>query len=86
MAIGRPPSMGIDKTAANVHKKLAEVSSGAMIELHKRSQNIYKTVEDTRSTINRLERLNMVLVSAHERVEKEYREFRLAVECRSKIR
>ena len=83
MAIGRPPSMGIDKTASVVHKKLAEVSSTAMIELHKRSQSIYNTVESTKSRINNLERLNMVLVSANERLEKEYKEFRLAVECES---
>lgn len=81
MAIGKPPSVGIDKTAARVHKKLAEVSSEAMIQLHKRSQSIHVTVEDSNTRIKELERLNAVLVHSYERLLVQYEEFRAQVEC-----
>jgi hypothetical protein len=62
MAIGKPPSMGIDRTTALIHSKLAEVTSEAMVQLHKRNQRIEITVqesqitiEESHSTIQRLE-------------------------------
>ncbi len=71
MAIGSPPAMGVEKTASIIHSKLAEVTSEAMINLHKRNQKIQLTVEESRvkieesqitieeshSTIQRLERM-----------------------------
>jgi predicted nuclease with TOPRIM domain len=81
MAFGRPPSVGIDKTAAQVHKKLAEVSSEAMIQLHKRSQSIHVTVEDSNDRIKKLELLNGVLVDSYGRLAAQYEEFKKRVEC-----
>jgi len=80
MAIGKPPSMGIDRTVATVHGKLAEINSEAMLQLHRRSRNIQITVEDSNYRIKELKRLNGVLVRSHERLESEYRRFREEVE------
>jgi hypothetical protein len=62
MAIGNPPSMRVEKTASTIHGKLAEVTSEAMVQLHKRNQRIEitvqeskRTVEESHSTIRRLE-------------------------------
>ena len=56
--------MGIDKTASLIHGKLAEVTSEAMVQLHKRNQRIELTVqesqitiEESHSTIQRLENM-----------------------------
>ncbi|KAE9370953.1 hypothetical protein N431DRAFT_379747 [Stipitochalara longipes BDJ] len=71
MAIGNPPAMGVEKTASIIHGKLAEVTSEAMLNLHKRNQQIQLTVEESKvkieesqitieeshSTIQRLERM-----------------------------
>lgn len=61
-ALGNPPAMGIEKTASVIHSKLAEVTSEAMVNLHKRNQQIQLTVEESKitleeshSTIQRLE-------------------------------
>jgi hypothetical protein len=51
MAIGRPPSLGVDKTASTIHGKLAEVTSEAMVQLHKRNQRIELTVQESQLTI-----------------------------------
>jgi hypothetical protein len=82
MAIGRPPSRGIDKTAAQVHRKLAEVSSEAMFHLHKRSQSIHVTVRDSNTQIKDLQRQNKVLVHAYEHLAANYDRFREEVESR----
>jgi hypothetical protein len=37
--------MGIDETTTKVHKKLAEVNSEAMIQLHKRSHKMHELIE-----------------------------------------
>ncbi|KAL9118252.1 MAG: hypothetical protein Q9187_005208 [Circinaria calcarea] len=89
MAIGKPPSLGIDQTVATLHAKLAEVNSEAMIQLHKRSQKIHNTVEDNNARIKELknsnhalERSNMVLVSALERLEAQHQKFVQEVELK----
>ena len=81
-AVGRPPSLGIDRTVATIHAKLAEVNSETMIELHKRSQNIYITVKESDKRIKEsgieikeLRRSNGVLVRALERLENDHRKF-----------
>lgn len=51
MALGKPPAMGVEKTAFVIHSKLAEVTSEAMINLHKRNQQIQLTVEESKITI-----------------------------------
>ena len=87
MAIGKPPSIGIDRTVATIHGKLAEVNSEAMIQLHKRSQKIHTTVEDNNARIKELknsnyalERSNGVLVTALERLEVQHQKFVQEVE------
>lgn len=87
MAIGKPPSLGIDGTMATIHGKLAEVNSEAMIQLHKRSQKIHITVEDNNTHIKKLEtsnseleRLNGVLARSLERLEEQHKKFVREVE------
>ena len=82
MAIGKPPSLGIDETVAKIHGKLAEVNSEAMIQLHKRSQKIHIVVEDNNVHIKKLEtsnmeleRLNGVLTRSLERLEVQHEKF-----------
>jgi len=55
MAIIAPPSMGIDKVAALIHKTLAEINSEAMYGLHGRSQNIETQVVRSGETIKQLQ-------------------------------
>jgi len=43
--------MGVEKTASVIHGKLAEVTSEAMINLHKRNQKIQLTVEESKVKI-----------------------------------
>lgn len=87
MAIGKPPSIGIDKTAAAIHAKLTEVISEAARQLHKRSQNILITGEDSNARIkelkgsnDKLERSNGVLVRSLERLEEQHKKFLQEVE------
>lgn len=49
--------MGIERTASLIHSKLAEITSEAMVELHKRNKRIELKVEESHSTIQRLESL-----------------------------
>lgn len=49
MAIFSPPSIGVDRTAALIHKTLAEINSEAMYGLHGRSQHIQQTTEELRA-------------------------------------
>jgi hypothetical protein len=51
MAIGKPPSMGIDRTTALIHCKLAEVSLEANFLLHKQNQEINIIVKESQITI-----------------------------------
>jgi hypothetical protein len=46
--------MGIDKTAASIHKNLAEINSEAMYGLHHRSQKIETQVISSAETIQQL--------------------------------
>ena len=87
MAIGKPPSIGVDKTTMKIHAKLAEVNSEATFQLHKRSQNIHILVEDSNTRIkdlrgsnDELERLNGVLARSLERLEDQHRKFVKEVE------
>ena len=82
MAIGKPPSIGVDKTTLEIHAKLAEVNSAATVELHKRSQDIHglvktnnKDIEVLKNSNGELERLNGVLVRSLERLEDQHRKF-----------
>ena len=54
MAIGNPPSIGVEKTASTIHGKLAEVTSEAMVQLHKRNQRIELTVQESKRTVEEL--------------------------------
>jgi hypothetical protein len=54
MAIVNPLSMGAKKTASTVHGKLAEVTSEAMVQLHKRNQRIKLTVQESKRTVEEL--------------------------------
>ena len=62
MAVGRPPSMGIDETTAVVHKKLAEVSSEAMLELHKRNGSMHLKIIGMERSIKDLHSQNKILL------------------------
>ena len=86
-AIGKPPSLGIDRTMAIIHGKLAEVTSQANIQLHHRSKKIQLTVEDNNVHIKKLqvsnvelERLNGLLQRSLERLEIQHEEFVAQVE------
>ncbi|KAI9858315.1 MAG: hypothetical protein M1813_007590 [Trichoglossum hirsutum] len=65
MAIGKPPSMGIDITVATIHSKLAEVNSEAMVLLHSRSLEIGKGVQrleaDNKKKLGIIEKLSREL-------------------------
>jgi hypothetical protein len=65
MAIGKPPSMGIDITVAMIHSKLAEVNSEAMVLLHSRSLEIGKGVQrleaDNKKKLGIIEKLSREL-------------------------
>ena len=81
-AVGKPPSLGIDRTVATIHGKLAEVNAEAMIQLHKRSQKIFETVEESNvrikessTEIKKLKRTNGALVRALERLETDHLKF-----------
>ena len=54
LAILQPPSMGVDKIAASIHKSLAEINSEAMYGLHHRSKNIETEVITSGATIQQL--------------------------------
>lgn len=79
-AVGRPPSMGIDLTVREISEKLAAVNAEAMIQLHKRSQKIQLTVEESNTEVKELKRLNNLLIKSYERIEAEYDAFRQEVE------
>ena len=55
MSIIAPPSIGVDKAAALIHKTLAEINSEAMYGLHGRSQHIETQVVKSGQTIEQLE-------------------------------
>jgi len=60
--------MGIDRTAALINSKLAEVTSEAMVQLHKRNQRIELTVQESQITIEEshltIQRLESMLEEA----------------------
>ncbi|KAI9761888.1 MAG: hypothetical protein M1840_001541 [Geoglossum simile] len=58
MAIGKPPSMGIDITVATIHGKLAEVNAEAMVLLHSRNLEISEGVQEQSGIIKRLLLIN----------------------------
>jgi hypothetical protein len=68
MAIGNPPSIGVEKTASTIHGKLAEVTSEAMVQLHKRNQRIELTVQESKRTVDEshstIQRLESMLQAA----------------------
>jgi hypothetical protein len=74
MALGNPPAMGIEKTASVIHSKLAEVTSEAMVNLHKRNQQIQLTVEESQITLEEshatIQRLESMLREARLENEK----------------
>lgn len=87
MAIGVPPSRGIEKNAITVHQTLAKVSAAAMFNLHKRNQDIQVTVEKSHDELekqsNKLEKLNRqneILMDAYDRLYESYQSFRHDVE------
>ena len=49
MAIGRPPSLGIDVIQTTIQQKLAEVGAEAMLLLHGRSREIFVDVRYLRN-------------------------------------
>ena len=66
LAIGKPPSLGIDETMAKIHGKLAEVTLQANIQLHKRNKEIHFIVEDNNEHIKNLETSNLELKKLNE--------------------
>ena len=44
MAIGRPPSLGVDLVEKSIQQKLSEVGSEAMVLLHSRNRDIFVNV------------------------------------------
>ncbi|KUJ17982.1 uncharacterized protein LY89DRAFT_717619 [Mollisia scopiformis] len=54
LAIIAPPSTGVDKIAALIHKTLAEINSEAMYKLHGRSQDIQTQVNKSGQHIEEL--------------------------------
>jgi intracellular sulfur oxidation DsrE/DsrF family protein len=54
VAIIAPPSVGIDRITASIHKNLAEINAEAMFRLHERSQNIEIEVVNSGKTIQQL--------------------------------
>jgi len=87
MAIGKPPSMGIDVTVATIHGKLAEVNSEAMVLLHSRSQEIHKGVQELQAEnkqlldrTKQLKQQNDELLLGMEQVKKENYHMRVAYE------
>ena len=88
MAIGKPPSIGVDKTTIEIHAKLAEINSAATVELHKRSQDTHCVVKDNNKHIralknsnDELKRLNGVLARSLERLENQHRSLVEEVKC-----
>jgi len=67
MAIGNPPKIGVEKTASLIHGKLAEVTSEAMINLHKRNQQIQLTVEESKLKI---EESQITLEESHSTIQR----------------
>ena len=65
MAIGKPPSIGVDRTTAKIHAKLVQVNSEATLQLHKRSQDIQNIVKDNNTCIKDLKRSNHKLVRSN---------------------
>ncbi|KAH0543405.1 hypothetical protein FGG08_002263 [Glutinoglossum americanum] len=55
MALGKPPSMGIDVTAAAIHSRLAEVNSEAMVLLHHRSKETHENTEKIKTQNKKLQ-------------------------------
>jgi peptide subunit release factor RF-3 len=53
-ALGRPPSIGIDETTIQVHKKLAEVNSEAMVQLHKRNHKMHELIQNMEQNVKLL--------------------------------
>lgn len=89
MAIGKPPSMGIDNTVTTIHKNLAELNSQAMFHLHKRSQATFETVERSRQEIESLTKrigdltdTNGVLTRSLKRLEDQYDNFKQEIESK----
>ncbi|KAM3068429.1 hypothetical protein ACMFMG_009566 [Clarireedia jacksonii] len=54
VALIAPPSVGIDRITASIHKNLAEINAEAMFGLHNRSQNIETEVVNSGKTIKQL--------------------------------
>jgi hypothetical protein len=54
VAIIAPPSVGIDRITASIHKNLAEINAEAMFGLHNRSRNIETEVVNSGKTIQQL--------------------------------
>ena len=79
MAIGRPPSIGVDKTVTLIHSQLAEVNSEATRLLHKRNRDIHELVAasnneiaDLKESNQRLETNNRVLLATLNRLEEAF--------------
>ena len=68
--------MGIDKTVGAIRGKLAAVNAEAMIQLHKRTQNIDLTVQESHQEIKKLKDLNDVLVASYKHLQEQYQAFR----------
>ncbi|TVY81584.1 hypothetical protein LSUE1_G003620 [Lachnellula suecica] len=67
LAIIAPPSIVVDKVAAEIYKTLAEINSEAMFGLHSRSRNI--EIEVGRSG-QMIERLEAQVTSSHDKLQR----------------
>ena len=79
-AIGRPPSIGIDRTVTLIHSQLAELSSEATRLLHKRNLDILNRVTNLKNQTagledanKRLQEQNRVLFDALQRLEQDFK-------------
>ena len=87
MAVGRPPSLGIDKTKAMINGKLAEINVEVNILLHKRHQRIdsrteesHDKIEDSNQQIMSLRKENSILIESLGRLNDQYIKFQKEVE------
>lgn len=82
-AIGKPPSLGIDITVANINKLLAEVNAEAMVQLHGRSKETNETVQRIEQQNEELQTKNDQLLQELTELKKENHMLRLAFDQRN---
>ena len=77
-AVGKPPSMGINKTILSIQGKLGEVNSEANYQLHVRNKKIQETVYGLELSNGRLEQQSRHLANQNDELNKQLREMQAA--------